>query len=114
MSKLKIGLAFASAALLGACNDASKVFLADNGPVAYVRFVNAIPDSGGQDWRFVDQVEGSPVTLNLTFRGVFPGASYQAATAGTRHLRIFQSSLDQTFADPVLSSPAIVSTVFVD
>jgi hypothetical protein len=115
MRRFQIGFAFAFAAALGACSgDAGKVFLPEVGHNAYVRFINAIPDSGGQDWRFVDQVEGSPVTLNLLFRGVFPGASYQAAAAGTRHLRVFQSSLDQTFADPVLSSPAIVSTVFVD
>ena len=115
MRDLRIWFAFACATALVACSgDASKVFLPDVGNPAFVRFVNAIPDSGGQDWRFVDQVEGSPVSLNLTFRGVFPGASYQAAASGTRHLRVFQSSLDQTFADPKLSSPEIVSTVFVD
>jgi hypothetical protein len=100
---------------LAACSaDASKVFTADQGQVAYVRYVNAIPDSGAQDWRFVDQVEGSPTIQGLAFRGIFPGASYQPATAGTRHLRIFQSSLDPTFADPTKTSPQIVSTVFID
>src|SRR6185369_11981627 len=111
MRGLRIGLALAGAVSLAACSgDAKKVFLAEPGQVAYIRFVNAIPDSGGQDWRFVDQVEGSPTTLNLTFRGVFPGASYQSAASGTRHLRIFQSALDQTFADPTLTSTSIVST----
>ncbi|HVE36259.1 MAG TPA: DUF4397 domain-containing protein [Gemmatimonadaceae bacterium] len=115
MRALRIWLAFACTTALAACSgDASKVFLPDVGNPAYVRFVNAIPDSGSQDWRFVDQVDGSPTTLNLSFRGVFPGASYQPAASGTRHLKIFQSALDQTFADPTLASPAIVSTVFVD
>jgi uncharacterized protein DUF4397 len=115
MRAFRIWFTLACATAIAACSgDASKTFLASPGQNAYIRFVNAIPDSGGQDWRFVDQVEGSPVSLNLTFRAVFPGASYQAATAGTRHLRVFQSSLDQTFANPLLSSPAIVSTVFVD
>ena len=115
MKGFRIWFAFACVtALVGCSGDASKTFLASPGQNAYIRFVNAIPDSGGQDWRFVDQVEGSPTSLNLTFRGVFPGASYQAAAAGTRHLRVFQSSLDQTFTDPVLSGPAIVSVVFVD
>jgi len=101
--------------MLAACSgDAGKVFTADPGHNAFVRFVNAIPDSGSQDWKFIDAVEGSPTTTNMGFRGVFPGATYQAATAGTRHLRIFQSPLDQTYADPNLASPAIVSTVFVD
>jgi len=115
MSRFKFGFALACMAGLAACaGDASKVFTADPGQVAYVRFVNAIPDSGAQDWRFVDQVEGSPTIQGLPFRGVFPGASYQAAAAGNRHLRIFQSSLDPTFGDPTKASPSIVSTVFVD
>jgi hypothetical protein len=115
MNGFKIGLTLASIAALGACSaDASKVIIANPGPLAYVRFVNAIPDSGTQDWRFVDAVEGSPTTQGLTFRGIFPGASYQSATPGSRHLKVFQSSLDPTFGDPTKTTPAIVSTVFVD
>src|SRR3954468_1810616 len=115
MRGLKIAFGVACVALLAACSgEADKGFFAEPGHNAFVRFVNPIPDSGGQDWRFVEAVEGSPTTLNLTFRGIFPGASYQPATAGSRHLRIFQSALDQTFADPNLVSPAVVSTVFLD
>lgn len=115
MNGFKIGLTLASIAALGGCSaDASKVIIANPGPLAYVRFVNAIPDSGTQDWRFVDAVEGSPTVQALTFRGIFPGASYQSATPGSRHLRIFQSALDPTFADPMKTTPNIVSTVFVD
>lgn len=115
MRGIRIGLALASVVTLASCSgDASKVFVADQGQVAYIRFVNAIPDSGSQDWRFVDAVEGSPNTLNLAFRGIFPGATYQSAAAGVRHLKIFQSALDQTYADPNLASPALVSTVFLD
>jgi hypothetical protein len=110
-----MGLGITGVVLLAACSgDAGTVFTADPGHNAFVRFVNAIPDSGSQDWKFVDAVEGSPTVVNMGFRGIFPGATYQAATAGTRHLRIFQSPLDQTYADPNLVSPAIVSTVFVD
>src|SRR6476659_2125721 len=98
MNGFRIGLALASIAALGGCAaDASKVIIANPGPLAYVRFINAIPDSGSQDWRFVDAVEGSPTTQNLPFRGIFPGASYQSATPGNRHLKIFQSTLDPTF-----------------
>src|SRR4051812_47082398 len=115
MSKLKIALVLAGVAALTACrDDGGTAILATHGPVAYVRFVNAIPDSGAQDWRFVDQVEESPNTLNLAFRGVFPGASYQMAAAGQRHLRVFQSSFDQGFNDPAQASPGLVSTVFLD
>lgn len=115
MSKFKITLALASLAVLAACRgDGGTAVLASHGPVAYVRFVNAIADSGSQDWRFVDLIEESPNVLNMPFRGIFPGASYQAATSGSRHLRVFQSSFDQGFNDPNQASPSIVSTVFLD
>jgi hypothetical protein len=115
MRGFKIFLSLASVATIAACGrEGNKVFLAEPGQNAFVRFINAIPDSGSQDWRFVDAVEGSPSTAGLSFRGIFPGATYQAATAGRRHLKIFQSSLDPTFADPTKTTPAIVSTVFVD
>ena len=115
MRGFRIALALASVVTLASCSgEASKVFVAEPGQVAYIRFVNAIPDSGGQDWRFVDAVEGSPNTLNLAFRGIFPGATYQSAAAGVRHLKVFQSALDQTYSDPNLASPSVVSTVFLD
>jgi hypothetical protein len=115
MSKFRIMLALAGAVAMVACRgDGGTAILATQGSVAYVRFVNAIPDSGAQDWRFVDLVEGSPNTLNLPFRGIFPGATYQPAASGNRHLRIFQSAFDQGFNDPNQASPSIVSTVFLD
>lgn len=115
MSKFKITLALAGVAALAACRgDGGTATLASHGPVAYVRFVNAIPDSGSQDWRFVDLIEESPNTLNMPFRGIFPGTSYQPASSGSRHLRVFQSSFDQGFNDPNQASPSLVSTVFLD
>jgi hypothetical protein len=114
MSKIKIALALAGIAALGACRDPGTATLATNPAVAYVRFVNAIPDSGAQDWRFVDRVDYSPTTFNMGFRGIFPGAAYQMAAVGNRHLRVFQSSLDQTFNDPTQASTSIVSTIFLD
>jgi hypothetical protein len=115
IKKLAFGLALAAGAGLAACrSDGGAAILANNGPVAFVRFVNAIPDSGAQDWRFIDQVEGSPVSFALSFRGTFPGATYQQASVGTRHLRVFQSAYDQSYNDPTQASPSLVSTVFID
>jgi hypothetical protein len=72
MRALNAITAVATIAALAACSsDAGKVFTADNGPIAYVRFVNAVPDSGAGDWRFVDQIEGSPVAFGLTFRSTW-------------------------------------------
>jgi hypothetical protein len=95
MRQGRFGLALIGIALASACSgDKGSVFTANNGPVAFTRFVNAVSDSGAQDWRFIDQVEGSPTAFGLAFRGMFPGASYQLTTAGSRHLRIFQTSTD--------------------
>jgi hypothetical protein len=114
-NKLGLALALAASATVAACRgDGATAIIANNGSVGFVRFINAIPDSGGQDWRFVDQVEGSPTTFNLTFRGIFPGAAYQLAATGARHLRIFQAAFDQSYGDPTQASPSIVSTVFID
>jgi len=115
MSKLKFALALASLPVFVACRgDGGTAILATHGPVAYVRFVNAVPDSGAQDWRFVDLIEESPNTLNMAFRGIFPGTGYQSATSGSRHLKVFQSAFDQGFNDPNQASPGLVSTVFLD
>ena len=95
MRTLKLGLGLAGIALIAACSgEKDTVFTANNGPAAYTRFVNAVSDSGPQDWRFVDQVEGSPVAFGLRFRDMFPGTSYQLTSSGSRHLRIFQTSTD--------------------
>jgi len=95
MKQGRISLVLIGMALMSGCaGDKGSAFTANNGPIAYTRFVNAVSDSGGQDWRFVDQVDGSPTTFGLTFRGMFPATSYQLTAAGSRHLRIFQSSTD--------------------
>lgn len=95
MRLLKLGLAFAGLAALTACSrEGDAVFTANNGPLAFVRFVNAVSDTGASDWRFVDQVENSPTTFGLAFRATFPGAGYQGLGAGSRHLRVFQTSTD--------------------
>lgn len=95
MTALKAFAAAAALALFAGCSsDAGKVFTADNGPIAYVRFVNAVPDSGAGDWRFVDQIEGSPTAFGLAYRAMFPGSGYQLLAAGSRHLRVFQTSND--------------------
>lgn len=94
-SALKAFAAVTVLAAVAACSsDAGKVFTADNGATAFVRFVNAVPDSGAGDWRFVDQIEGSPAAFGLAFRAMFPGSGYQLLAAGSRHLRVFQTSTD--------------------
>lgn len=103
MRRLAIIIAVAAGvATLGACSSDTGAITTPSGPLAYTRFVDAVPDSGGMDWRFVDVVENSPTTFGLNFRGSFPGATYQATGPGQRHLRIFQTSTDINLTQKVL------------
>src|SRR3954468_10156852 len=91
------------AGVASACSP-EKVITTEASPVAGVRFINAVPDTGaafGLDFRFVDIVENSDA-FRITFRnnpqtsgGVTASAAiqYKAAKAGSRHFRIF---LDDT------------------
>jgi hypothetical protein len=78
-------------AAAGSCSGDAGGITAPREPLAYTRFVHAVPDTGGTDWRFIDQIESSPVAFNLSFRGFTP---YQATAVGERRLRIFPSSTD--------------------
>ena len=72
-----------------ACDGDGGVTIAPKVPLAYTRFVNAVSDTGATDWRFIDQIENSPVVFGLSFRGFTP---YQATARGARHLRVFPTS----------------------
>jgi len=84
-------LACAGVLLVGACAKDAGPFASPAVPLAYTRFVNVVPDTFAMDYRFVDQVEGSPVTLGLAFRSFTP---YQATAPGSRHIRVFPTSTD--------------------
>lgn len=74
-------------ALGAACADDSTSGTPTNpGPRAFVRFVNAIPDTVAVDIRFIDQLE-QPVP-SIAFRTFTP---YQPVTAGSRQIRVFVS-----------------------
>lgn len=80
---------FGAAAILAtACSsDGTQPKLATNPPLAYTRFINAVNDTGPLDFRFIDQIENSPIGLLIPFRGFTP---YQATDATTaRHMRVF-------------------------
>lgn len=58
-------------------------------PLAYVRYINALPDTLNTTVRFIDQVEFSPTTwVNVPFRGLGQG-NYQGTQAGNRSFRVF-------------------------
>jgi hypothetical protein len=89
--KLRHTLVFGLAvAALAACSDDDGQQSLQPGPKAFIRFVNAVPDTGTVDFRFVDHVENLPSFLGVAFRGN-SGAGFTAVDAGTRPARVFVS-----------------------
>lgn len=59
-------------------------------PLAFVRYINAVPDTNNITVRFLDQVEYVPTTIsNVGYRSVNQG-NYQATEAGTHRFRAFR------------------------
>ena len=81
-------------------------------PSAGVRFINAVPDTGAMDMRFVDIVESNahfviPFRNNVVTTAGVPASTqiqFKAARAGQRHFRIFMNG----------STAAVASTVVKD
>lgn len=58
-------------------------------PLAFVRYINAVPDTMNTTVRWIDQVEFTPTTfVNVPFRGMGQGG-YQGLEAGSRRFRVF-------------------------
>src|SRR2546430_15900016 len=102
------------AAAVPACHDTGGSPTAQ-GPLAGLRYVNVVPDTGALDIRIIDIVGDAPATFGASFRtGGSPigGAAqtsppYQAVAAGQRHIRVFNSS-----SDPAIAQQAQVDTTF--
>jgi hypothetical protein len=63
----------------------------DKPPLAYVRYINALPDTQNTTVRFIDYIEFTPQTfVNVAYRGVGQGL-YQGLKAGSRQFRIFNA-----------------------
>lgn len=82
----RIGLALVGALLAVGCSGDDGPFFAPQVPLAYTRFINAIPDTGAVDFRFVDLIEYSPFAVQLAYRGFTP---YQGTATGARNLKVF-------------------------
>jgi hypothetical protein len=67
-------------------------------PLAFVRYINALPDTLATTVRFIDQVEFSPQTwAGVPFRGL-GGGNYQGTQAGSRRFRVFSFNANATTA----------------
>jgi hypothetical protein len=93
MRFLRIALVGAAAALAAACSDDANDFTTpDVPPLAYVRYINAVPDTLNTTVRFIDQVEWSPMTfVDVPFRQQGAG-NYQPTEAGARKFRVFTTN----------------------
>jgi hypothetical protein len=105
MKAQRIALALAAGLALAGCKKDAGPFLASHGPLAYVRYISAVPDTFAMDWRPIDAVENSPPAIGLAFRSHTP---YQAMTPGARHIRVFPAPVGDA------RDPAVVSQIVID
>ena len=86
MRLTRIALAAMSLAVLAGCND-DEVSSPTRPPLAGVRVINAIADTGSVDVVMVDQVDWSLMSArNINFRA---GSIYEPVEAKARHIRVF-------------------------
>jgi hypothetical protein len=100
MRVTRIGLALVGALLAVGCSKDDGPFFAPQVPLAYTRFINAIPDTGSVDFRFIDLLEYSPFAVQLTYRSFTP---YQGTAPGARHLKVFTNPGGNSAVIPVVT-----------
>jgi Domain of unknown function (DUF4397) len=74
------------AVVAAACGNDDKGSTTPNQSVAYVRYVDAVPDTSALDFRFIDVIDNSPMFPGVTYGQYTP---YQATGTGARHIKIF-------------------------
>ena len=102
------------AGVVSACSP-EEIIEVDEIPTAGVRFINAVPDTGAMDFRFVDMPENS-AHWNIAFRnnpvtsgGVTASTlvQYKPTRAGQRHLRIFMNGTTAAVASTVVKDTIV-------
>lgn len=99
----RLVLASLGTAALTACGGAD-VTTPSVPPLASVRFINALSDTGAVDVRAVDQVAYSPYANNLAYRA---STVYQNAAVGVRHYRIFLTSKNIDVTSHVMADDSV-------
>lgn len=92
---------FLSAIAIAGCGS-DKITSPNFPPLAGVRWINAVSDTGAIDVRAIDQVEFSPVVNALAYT---KGTEHQPVEAKARHFRAFITS-----TNPAITSNPIVDT----
>lgn len=86
-------------AAVAGCGNNDKITEPKLPPLAGVRFINALSDTGAVDIRAIDQVEWSPVANQLAYRA---GTQHQPTEAGVRRFRVFPNSTNAAIASQIL------------
>ena len=108
MKSYKI-LSLGLAVIVAACSDDDGVVgPAQEGQKAQIRFINAVPDTGVVDFRFIDKLENLPTFLGVPFRA--SSGMYQPIDPGARPVRIFVNSTDPIAAQRMLIDTTITLT----
>jgi hypothetical protein len=91
---------------LAACSQDDGVSVNARPPLGGVRFINAVPDGGPVDIRYVDQVQWSGSSVNGTNIGLAfrAGTAHWATEAKARHIKVF----------PTDSSLAVTTVAILD
>lgn len=77
-------------------------------PLAFVRYINALPDTLATTVRFTDQVEFTPQTfVAVPFRGL-GGGNYQGAQAGNRSFRVFTYQIVSSNLAPAAGNTVVL------
>ena len=113
MTWYRVCLAGVMGMALAACHDTKQGVLQPAEPVAYLRYVNVVPDTGPVDFRIIDIVGDAPSAGAATFRtGGYPSGiptnflpPHQQVQAGERQIRVFPSS-----TDPLVTSQYLLDT----
>lgn len=102
----RLATLFIGVTIIAGCGDDSTDVTAPP-PLAGVRFINALSDTGAVDIRAIDQVAWSPVANQLGFR---QGTEHQPTEAKARHFRVFPNSTNAAIASQILLDTTLTFT----
>lgn len=109
MRHFRLGLIAVAALATAACQtDDGALKPTQLPPLAFVRYINAMPDTLATSVRFIDQVEFSPQTwVAVPFRGL-GGGNYQGTQAGNRQFRVFSYQIVGGNLAPAAGNTAVL------
>jgi hypothetical protein len=112
--------ALSAIAVAAACAASTDGTLVTPDPLAGLRYVNLVADTGAVDFRVIDIVENAPNQVAAAFRtggnpagftapaGTMPW--YQGVEAGTRHIRVFMNGTTAAVASQIVFDTVVTFT----